>query len=162
MWNHALQLDPMALRALFLLVMVESPTSTAAWFGMSGYFDNTLQFLSPNLIDFLRRTGVLRRMGGESVPTRTAEAECRAASRPMSGTLRSTFLELENQSRSRRKLAKRVARNIPIVGSSRSGRKTCRRTMAARCLGMTLSLGTSKRQKTTFRGQQNVQVRLLL
>ena len=42
LWNHALQLDPMALRALFHLVMVESPTSTAAWFGMSGYFDNTL------------------------------------------------------------------------------------------------------------------------
>ena len=54
MWNHALQLDPMALRALFHLVMVESPTSTAAWFGMSGYFGNILQFLLPSLIDFLR------------------------------------------------------------------------------------------------------------
>merc|ERR1739845_41130 len=64
----------------------------------------------------------------------------------------------EDQSRSQRKLAKRVAMKILIADSSRSGRKTCQRTMAAHCLGMTLSLGTSKRQKTTFRGQQNVQV----
>ena len=78
----------MALRALFHLVMVESPTSTAAWFGMSGYFDNTLQFLLPNLIDFLRRTGALPRMVGESAPTRTAGAGCPAASRPMSSTPR--------------------------------------------------------------------------
>ena len=91
MWNHALQLDLMALRALFPSVMEESPTSTAAWFGMSGYFgnilqyfDKTLQFLQPSLIDFLRRTGVLLRMGGESAPTRTAGAEFLAASRPTS------------------------------------------------------------------------------
>ena len=88
LWNHALQLDLMALRALFPSLMVESRMSTAAWFGMSRYFGNILQFFLPCLIDFLCRTGVLRRMGGESVPTRTAGAECRAASRPMSGTLR--------------------------------------------------------------------------
>merc|ERR1711962_1328714 len=76
----------------------------------------------------------------------------------MSSTHRWTFLELEDQSRSRRKLAKHVARKILIADSSRSGRKTCRRTMDAHCLEMTLSLGTSKRQRTTFQGQQNVQV----
>ena len=95
MWNHALQLDPMALLAFFHSVMEELPMSTAAWFGMSGYFgnilqyfDKTLQFLLPSLIDFLRRTGVLLRMGGESAPTRTAGAECLAASRPTSSTPR--------------------------------------------------------------------------
>ena len=155
----------MALLALFHLVMVESPTSTAAWFGMSGYFGNilqyfgkSLQFLQPSLIDFLHRTGVLLRMGGESAPTPTAGAECQAASRPTSSTPRWTFLALEDRSRSQWKLAKHVARKILTADSSRSGRKTCRRTMAAHCLEVTLSLGTSKRQKTTFQGRQNVQV----